>query len=216
MQAVGSKLLKKDVFGSVSLIQSAAGPRIRRDTRQAHVSVRWIARQLLAREARALAVLEGLDGIPTLICHDGSMLERSYADGVPMQVGKPATVEYFHAAARIVRRMHRLGVVHNDLAKEPNFLLTPDGRPVIVDFQVSCLSRKRGLLFRTLAREDIRHLLKHKRTYCADHLTRREESILDSPSALSKIWMHTCKPVYLFITRTILGWRDREGAGDRW
>lgn len=216
MQAVGSKLLKKDVFGSVSLVFSAAGPRIRRDTREALVVVRWIARQLLAREARALAALEGLDGIPTLIRHDGSMLERSYVDGVPMQVGKPASVAYFHAASRIVRRMHRLGVVHNDLAKEPNFLLTPDGRPVIVDFQISCLSRKRGRLFRILAREDVRHLLKHKRTYCPDHLTRREESILDSPSILSKMWMHTGKPVYLFITRNILGWRDREGASDRW
>jgi hypothetical protein len=27
--------------------------------------------------------------------------------------------------------------------------------------------------------------------------------------------MMTGKPVYLFITRKILGWQDREGAGDR-
>jgi len=58
-------------------------------------------------------------------------------------------------------------------------------------------------------------LLKHKKTYCAEYLTQREKEILDNPSVLSKVWMLTVKPVYLFITRRLLGWQDREGAGDR-
>ena len=215
MQAVDSKLLKKDIFGRVSLVQSDAGPRVLRDTRDAAIPVRWIARHLLAREARALAVLEGLDGVPSLIRSDKNTLERSYVDGVPMQEGQPGNIDYFHAAARVVRRMHRLGVVHNDLAKEPNLLLTTDGRPVIIDFQLSWFTRQRGPLFRILAREDIRHLLKHKRTYCPNRLTGREKTILDNPSLISKIWMMTGKPVYTIITRKLLGWQDREGAGDR-
>ena len=52
LQAVDSKLLKKDVFGRVSLIHSEAGPLIRRDTRDAPAALRWIARYLLARETR--------------------------------------------------------------------------------------------------------------------------------------------------------------------
>jgi predicted Ser/Thr protein kinase len=215
LQAAGSKLLKKDVFGRVSLVRSEAGPLVRRDTRDAPLAVRWLARRLLAREARALAVLEGLDGIPTLIRSDKGALDRSYIEGVPMQEGRPENIEYFQEASRVLRRMHRLGVVHNDLAKEPNFLLTSDGKPAIIDFQLSWYTRERGPLFRALAREDIRHLLKHKRTYCPDRLTKRERAILDNPSMISKLWMKTGKPVYLFITRKILGWRDREGAGDR-
>jgi predicted Ser/Thr protein kinase len=215
LQAVDSKLLKKDIFGRVSLIRPEAGPRVMRDARGAHIVVRWIARHLLAREAQALAALGELDGIPTLLRADKNTLERSFLAGVPMQEGRPRNIEYFHAAARIVRRMHRLGVVHNDLAKEPNFLLMPDGSPGIIDFQLSWFVRQRGTLFRILAREDIRHLLKHKRTYCPDRLTRREKSILDNPSLISKLWMMTGKPVYLFVTRKILGWQDREGAGDR-
>ena len=215
LQAFKSKLLKKDIFGRVSLIHSEAGPLIRRDTRDAPVAVRWIARRLLAREACALAVLEELEGIPVLIRADESTLDRSYVDGVPMQEGRPGHIAYFHAAARVIRRMHRLGVVHNDLAKEPNFLLTADGRPAIIDFQLSWSARRRGPLFRILAREDIRHLLKHKRTYCPDRLTSREKTILDNPSMLSKLWLMTGKPIYLLITRKILGWQDREGAGDR-
>jgi RIO-like serine/threonine protein kinase len=173
LQADVSKLLKKDVFGRISLVRSETGPLVRRDTRDAPVAVRWLARRLLAQEARALVVLEDLEGIPTLIRSDTAALDRSYIDGVPMQVGRPENIEYFQEAAKILRRMHRLGVVHNDLAKEPNFLLTSDGKPAIIDFQLSWYTRERGPVFRALAREDIRHLLKHKRTYCPDRLTKR-------------------------------------------
>lgn len=215
MQAPLPKLLKKDIFGQISLVQSDDGLVVRRDTRDAALAVRWIARRLLAREARVLAVLDGISGIPQLIKADRDTLDRTYVEGTPMQVGRPTEIEYFRAAARLLRQLHRQNVVHNDLAKEPNLLLTIEGQPAFIDFQLSWFARRRGRLFRVLAREDIRHLLKHKRTYCADFLTRREKAILANPSVLSRIWMLTVKPVYLFVTRRILGWEDREGAGDR-
>jgi hypothetical protein len=65
------------------------------------------------------------------------------------------------------------------------------------------------------AREDIRHLLKHKRTYRPDLLTLREQEILNSPSGASRVWMSVFKPVYVFVTRRIFKWSDREGAADR-
>jgi hypothetical protein len=39
--------------------------------------------------------------------------------------------------------------------------------------------------------------------------------MLARPGAISRLWMATGKPVYTFITRRLLGWADREGAGDR-
>lgn len=215
LQASRSKLLKKDAFGRTELIGEGAHTVVRRDARGASPALRWVARRLLAREARSLAVLKTEKRVPNLIQVEPGHLEREYIDGVPMQVGKPADLEYFRAASRLLRRLHRAGVVHNDLAKEPNFLLTADGGPAIIDFQLSWFAPRRGALFRLLAREDIRHLLKHKRTYCPDALTVRERAILDSPSWLARLWMNTGKPIYLFITRKLMGWQDREGAGDR-
>ena len=66
-----------------------------------------------------------------------------------------------------------------------------------------------------LAHDDLRHLLKHKRTYLPHRLTAREKRILAQPSLLSRIWRSTGKRVYRFVTRRVLGWSDREGAGDR-
>ena len=88
---------------------------------------RWIARYLLRREARALAMLEGVKGIPALVCHDRDMLVRSFLEGEPLYVARPDDGEWFKAAARLLRRLHRAGVTHNDLAKEPNLLVRRDG-----------------------------------------------------------------------------------------
>jgi serine/threonine protein kinase len=140
-----------------------------------------------------------------------------------MHLAKPRDAAYFRAAARLVRRLHAANVIHNDLAKETNWLVTPDGRPALVDFQLAMTLRhgrtrkesRRGPLARALGHDDIRHLLKHKRSYLPERLTAREQRILATPSLPSRMWMASGKKVYLFVTRRILHWRDREGAGDR-
>jgi RIO-like serine/threonine protein kinase len=210
-----SRLLKKDLFGEVRLESGAAGPAIIRDASRASAWLRWLARRLLRREAAALALLAGVDGVPELIAASRDRLQRSYVAGQPMQHARPADPAYFREAFRLLRRMHARNIVHNDLAKEPNLLVTPDGNPAFVDFQLAWFAPGRGRLFRTLAHDDLRHLLKHKRTYCERLLTRRERAILARPSLPSRIWRRVVKPPYLFVTRGLLGWADREGASDR-
>ena len=132
-----------------------------------------------------------------------------------MQLAQPRDAAYFRAAARLVRRLHAANVIHNDLAKETNWLVTTDGRPALVDFQLSMTLTRRGALARALGHDDVRHLLKHKRSYLPEQLTAREKRILATPSLLSRLWMASGKKVYLFITRKVFRWRDRERAGDR-
>ena len=211
----GQKLLKRDLFGEVAISFADGGPVIMRNAAASRWWTRWIARYLLRREARALAMLEGVKGIPALVCHDRDMLVRSFLEGEPLYVARPDDGEWFKAAARLLRRLHRAGVTHNDLAKEPNLLVLADGSPGIIDFQLAACSTSRSRLFRIAAYEDIRHLVKHKRTYRPDLLTEREQRILANPSPASRFWMGTVKPVYLFVTRRLFGWADREGAADR-
>jgi hypothetical protein len=209
------KILKRDLFGEVALGFADGSPLVTRDAGASRWWTRWIARHLLRREARALAMLDGIDGLPSLVSHDRDVLVRTYLDGEPLYVAQPGDAAWFKSAARLLRRMHRAGVTHNDLAKEPNLLVRADGSPGMIDFQLAVCSHSRSKLFRVAAYEDIRHLLKHKRTYRPDLLTQRERSILANPSPANRLWMGTVKPVYLFITRRMLGWADREGAADR-
>ena len=93
-----------------------------------------------------------------------------------MHLAQPRDAAYFRAAARLVRRLHAANVIHNDLAKETNWLVTPDGRPALVDFQLAMTARhERGALARALGHDDLRHLLKHKRSYLPERLTAREK-----------------------------------------
>jgi RIO-like serine/threonine protein kinase len=210
-----SELLKKDLFGEIRLLSLPDGKRVLRDTRSASIAVRWLARALLRREARVLAALDGVAGVPQLVESDGDRLVREYLEGQPMHRARPEDPEYYRRSSRLLRQLHRCGVVHNDLAKEPNLLVCTDGSPAFVDFQLAMASRHRGKLFRLLAWDDVRHLLKHKRTYCPRQLTAREKDILATPSLPSRLFRSTIKPVYVFVTRRMLGWADREGAGDR-
>ncbi len=212
---VDSRLLKKDLFGEVRLVSTPDRITIVRDTGSAPIWVGWLARVLLRREARVLAAMDALEDVPELLEQTPSRLVRSFIAGEPMQVAKPQDPDYYRRAFRLLRALHARNVVHNDLAKEPNLLVTDDGRPAFLDFQLGWAPRQRGRLFRALAYEDLRHLLKHKRTYCPEALTARQRRILENPSLPSRAWRRTVKPVYLFVTRRILGWADREGAGDR-
>jgi RIO-like serine/threonine protein kinase len=208
-------LLKSDVFGTITRVDDT----VVRDAQASRPWARRLAHYLMAREHRALTRLSlgnGVEGVPRVLAYDRGVLKRGWIDGTPMQIAKPRDHAYFRAAARLVRRLHAANVIHNDLAKETNWLVTPDGRPALVDFQLAMtLHGKRGALARALGHDDIRHLLKHKRSYIPERLTSREKKILATPSRPSRMWMATGKPVYLFITRRIFRWRDREGAGDR-
>lgn len=210
-----NELLKKDLFGEIWKVTESGEVAILRDTRPARWWLQWLARVLLRREARALAALTDIEGIPQIVRNGHHTLLRTFIPGKPLFEVRPDSAAYFKAAAKLLRRVHRAGVAHNDLAKEPNVLVRDDMSPAYIDFQLAWYRRNRGRLFRTAAREDIRHLLKHKRTYRPDLLTARERAILDSPSSPSRAWMFLVKPVYLVITRKILGWSDREGAAGR-
>lgn len=211
----GPALLKKDLFGEIRLEGEGSAARIVRDVAPARFAVRWLARALLRREARILGLLAGLPGVPEISGLERDSMTRSYLPGRPMHRARPDDAAYFREAARLLRRLHARDIVHNDLAKEPNLLVLEDGSPAFLDYQLAWHDRRRGRLFRALAMEDIRHLLKHKRTYRPDLLTARERHILDNPGALARGWRRTVKPLYLLVTRRLLGWADREGAGDR-
>ena len=213
MSNVDSILLKADELGRIEIVERDGVQMIRRDIRAARWWARIFARRAAAREARALAKLEGVDGVPPLLGWDGRELLRGYIAGQPMQQAQPREPSYYRDALRLLAQLHRHGIVHNDLAKEPNLLVRTDGRPALVDFQIAWTRGKRGRLFRLLAREDLRHLLKHKRTYCVHALSARQHAMLKTPAWHSRLWRATGKRLYKLIARRVFGYWDNEGKG---
>lgn len=211
----GATALKADSFGRILLMHAADGtPFIRRDLGQVVFGFRLLARWLARREAHALRGVLGAEAVPQLLGWDGRHLDRSYLDGAAMYQRPPhGDLAYFRLARRRLQALHRRGLAHNDLAKEANWLVLADGTPAIIDFQLAVRGRPRSRWIRLLAREDLRHLLKHKRTYCPASITPVERRLLQRRSWMRELWFATGKPVYRFVTRRVLRWEDNEGRG---
>ena len=213
-------LLKRDVFSTVER------GRFRGDSGEVDAVLRRIdlvpwwsyipARHLFARERRALALARGLKVGPELLWAGRQALVRGFIDGVALHLAKPSgDAAYFRSAKAALRRLHRAGICHNDLAKEQNWLRGADGRAYLTDFQLAACFKRRGRLFRIAAYEDLRHLLKHKRSYAPSALTPKERQILARKSLVASLWLKTGKKVYRAITRGLFNFTDREGGGRR-
>jgi len=213
-------LLKRDVFSTVE--------RGRFRTRDGDVDavlrrldqVPWwsfvLALHLFTRERRALTLARDLKVGPELLWAGRRTLVRGFIDGVALHLAKPYNdARYFQSAKLALRKLHRMGVCHNDLAKEQNWLQGSDGLAYVTDFQLAVCFKSRSRLFRIAAYEDLRHLLKHKRTYAPELLTAKEKQILSKKSLPARIWLMTGKKVYRAITRGIFNFTDREGGGKR-
>src|SRR5262252_4295334 len=182
-------LLKRDVFSTVER------GRFRGDTGEVDAVLRrldqvpwWsfgLALHLFARERKALTLAKGLDVGPELLWAGERALMRGFIDGVALHLAKPhGDIAYFRSAKAALHRLHRAGICHNDLAKEQNWLVGRDGRAYLTDFQLAACFDRRSRMFRIAAYEDLRHLLKHKRSYAPDALTPKEKKILARKSVV--------------------------------
>jgi predicted Ser/Thr protein kinase len=213
-------VLKRDVFSTIERgrFLSETGE-VAAVLRRIDVAPWWsfpVARHLFGREARALAIAGRLGIAPPLLFAGRRSLVRGWIDGLPLHIAKPADdLAFFRSAKRALRALHRAHITHNDLAKEQNWLRRLDGRAALTDFQLATRFRRRNALFRLMAYEDLRHLLKHKRRYAPASLTASERRVLAHKSLPTRIWMATGKRVYYWITRGLMNFSDREGGGPR-
>jgi len=213
-------VLKRDVFSTIERGRYAtASGDVDAIVRRLDQVPWWsylLALHLFRREVRALSAAGDLGIGPRLLFAGDRVLVRQFIAGAALHIARPArNQEYFAQAQQILRKLHRLGVTHNDLAKEQNWLVGADGRPYLTDFQLASVYRRKSKLFRIAAYEDLRHFLKHKRTYVPEALTSAERRILARKSLFTRIWMATGKRVYRGITRGVFRYADREGGGRR-
>jgi predicted Ser/Thr protein kinase len=207
--------LKRGSLGDVQCREFAGRTVAVREFATARFGCRWLARRLARREADTLRRLDGLEGIPEFIALDRDRLVRSFIDGEAMHRARPASPDYFRNGLRLLRQMHRRGVAHNDLAKEANWICGRGQSAGIVDFQLAHCSGRRSRWFRLLAREDLRHWLKHKAHYRPAALTAGQRRLHATPAWPARLWRLIVKPVYRLLTRRLLGWPERPGADER-
>lgn len=145
--------------------------------------MQWLGRRLAAREAGFMDRLAGIIGIPVSlgpVSCDGRLqphaVSRQWIAGHALAADELVDDRFFPTFRRLLAEVHARGVAHVDLHKRENVLVDTDGRPHLIDFQISfALPRGRlagrllrGLL-RVLQRCDDYHLLKHELRHRPEH-----------------------------------------------
>jgi hypothetical protein len=213
-------VLKRDVFSTVERGRfcTEAGE-VEATLRRIDETPWWsrpLARHLFNRERKALTTAGELGVGPQLLFAGKHVLVRGWIDGLALHIAQPhGDLTYFRSARQALARLHRARVTHNDLAKQQNWVRGKDGRAYLIDFQLAHVFRHRSRLFRIAAYEDLRHLIKQKRRFAPQALTRRERGLLERKSLVARAWLKLGKPIYHAITRGMFGFADREGGGRR-
>lgn len=134
----------------------------------------WLGRWLARREIRCYQDLDGIPGIPRMVgTHGESGLIREFVPGCNLKEYREHTLpdeRFYPELHRILADVHARGMSHNDLAKPENVLVTEDGRPVLIDFQIALgprLPRLPGL--RWLARRFLRYMQSVDRYHSRKH-----------------------------------------------
>jgi hypothetical protein len=140
------------------------------------VPMRWLGHRLAARETGFMDRLAGIEGIPVSlgsVSSGGRVLcnavSRQWIAGHALAADESVDDRFFPTFRGLLAAVHARGVAHVDLHKRENILVDTQGRPHLIDFQISfALPRGRlagltlGGLLRMLQRCDDYHLLKHE------------------------------------------------------
>lgn len=136
---------------------------------------------LVWRERVALERAAGIPGVPRVSGTLGSAaLVTEYLEATEVTSAPPTllTEGFFERLTRAVKDLHARGIVHGDLKKLENILVTAEGEPALVDFTAAFVTGSNpatALVLPFIAEDDLRAVCKLKER-CAPHLLSDQEA----------------------------------------
>ena len=196
------RVFKHDFYAATCLYESpgaATMPRIVVKLYRTQVfcglDMQWMGRFLRNRERAIYAALAGLGGVPRWVGEVGPTgLAIEYVEGTTLDATTPPP-GFFDRLRALLAEIHARGVAYGDANKRSNIIVTPDGQPVLIDYQIAIRRRPawpaplRQLVaacVNYMQRCDIYHLYKHKRRMSPGELTADEDRL-----GRRRGWLHT-------------------------
>lgn len=201
---------KHDFFAATAVYEGPGGKAVLKMGRRVAffgLPTAWIGRWLTQREGRMYQLMSGIDGVPAWLGFDGPhCLAHAYVEGAPLNRRAEVGDDFFPRLSALIGEIHARGAAYVDLEKPENILLTAEGRPSLIDFQISVyFDPERGgrnwlarRVLKTLQLSDRYHLLKHWRRMRPDQLS--AEQVAESYKAPFWIAWHRriFRPLTLF------------------
>ncbi len=179
----------------------------------------WFGELHCTHEEGIYRRLAGVPGIPRWAGRVGSCgYAIEYIEALPLDHFTAPPPGFFDRLRELFDAVHARGVAYGDANKRSNILVAPDGRPYLVDFQLSLCTRDEwplvdslvGAIVRYIARKDLYHLYKHKRRMAPQELTAEQEVLSRRRGALHSLHRKISKP-YRTLRRRFLARRYSSG-----
>ena len=184
----------------------------------------WIGRLHAIHETALYGALQDLPVVPAFIGRYGAHgFAHEYIEGHHMTKGEHVPDDFFDRLREALQEIHRRDMAYVDLEKCENVLVGDDGRPYLIDFQISWrwpwrlgadLFPLRWLRQR-FQNADHYHLIKLQRRTRPDQLS--EETLRNSyrKPGVIRVLSKLTRPITL-LRRKILDWvAPRTGPGER-
>jgi hypothetical protein len=132
--------------------------------------MKWLGRKVAGHEIRIYEKLQGVAGIPAFLGRVGATgFLHEFVPGVDLHAQLPLTAEFFAALEKLFADLHARHIAYVDSNKRENILYGEDGKPWLIDFQIS-FQLKKGerdnflakMILRKLVKADWYHFYKHK------------------------------------------------------
>lgn len=214
-----TRTLKHDFFAATGLYRDAAGRqvvlKVGRTEEFAGVPLRWLGRFLKRRELHFYSKLMDLPNVPGILGTAGETgFVMEFVQGCPLSDALTAPDHFFDDLLALLREVHRRGIAYVDTNKPQNILVGQDGKPHLIDFQISWDIDQLGnwwlnrWVLHRLQADDIYHVTKHKRRRRPDELTDAEQEHLSRKSMFIRAHRFLSKPYFLLRRRLFKRLRD--------
>ncbi|MFB6355644.1 MAG: RIO1 family regulatory kinase/ATPase [bacterium] len=150
---------------------------------------------MLNREARFLKRLDDVPQVPGFLGYpDAYSFAMEFREGKTLREVEPETLpaSFYREIERTVEELHQRNVVHSDLKKRENIMVTPEQKPVLIDFGAGFEKKSwyrpfNNFLFEQFREIDCNAVSKLKSRFCPDILTEEDEHRLSQPNLFEKI-----------------------------
>lgn len=213
------KTIKHDFWAVTGFYLSETGVRVvlkmSRTEDYAGLPLIWVGKWLCRREMRFYSKLSDLPNVPPLLGTVGETgFVHAYAQGKPLSKERPVPDGFFQQLRELIDELHRRDIAYVDANKPENILLGDDGKPHLIDFQISYdlddlgdwwLNRR---ILQLLQSEDEYHIRKHQRRLRPDQMTIEQLRASHRVSGPIKLHRLITKPYFLLRRRTFKRLRD--------
>jgi hypothetical protein len=171
-----SKLFKHDFFAATALYEVEGDPtrlavfKMQRTYPLYGFPMRWLGKKVARHEIDIYEKLQGVAGIPGFLGRVGPTgFLHEFIPGTDLHASLPLKPEFFADLWTLFAALHERHIAYVDSNKRENILYGDDGRPWLIDFQISFRCKKGDrdnflakMILRKFVRADVYHFYKHK------------------------------------------------------